>query len=1012
MKSTDLLRVVIKITVTLVLLLLSVSGLAAAPEDPVDYAADPAGIQPGDILLSLPFPDLAGVTWPAGLHDEQAVDLAHGIVNRQAAPLLAELEARRSRGAILGYQLRYDLQAVAVQPATAGLAGLDGLTEVALVSQGGGSGLACGAFAAQALVDQVLTRSRPLPQFSAAGPGADLTIQLYMPPPELTGHYFSSVQGQAPSNTEVEVRITRAGAILTEGTTRSDAGGWFYFEPQWAECPQYGYTWRLMPGDVVQVAAVGQVATTTAAPVLAWIDPVTDVVEGRTAAGRSVRVQVGQFTTDVCNWPSTTVGGVADGAGRFLLDLTSQVDINRAASVQVYSLDAAGHASYYYFYPYHVRLRYGESYIYGYVRPNATVSVSVQRGGSQVASATGRSDGRGYFYAYLSDASYNSFNPQPGDVVRVSGDVTINYTVAQHQMTLDADNNRAIGLTAAGRIVEVDFYSNSGSSPLTNTCEGYGVCGSARAAADGSFVLTSSLDFARGDYAYFYSFDSEGNYQYQGPLYMPAIIAETNSDRVNGFWNRLGTYLTATLKDSAGRIKRAAYNVWTDSYDGEFSFWWQSPLGAAAWDSEPSPAAFSPLMAQGDRIEVSDGTHTESMTIRPFQARLDDDTDRLVVTSEGGAVAARVYDFRRSDSATRSSCTTATASAGTYIVPMGSVQIAAQDSAEVWLRVPEGHYQLIRPHAFTLWFTPGSTWYRGYTETPGATLTETVQRGASSYTRQFTSSGEGWAWLSLAEPLRQDDIIVVKTSDGDEVRLTAPPLTVAVDAPGNQIFGRGAPDDTVWAELRRYLRDGGWYSQVQTTTTDSLGLYRASFAGKLWSYDCSPVATGHRCTQPSAYYYSPEDHSFQLDVLQPAGIGADIYEDDETQGSANAYSGPQTHTLHRNGDLDWVYFDVTQADVQAGRHYTIDMRNLGWDLGVSVGVFAVGDEMNALAWRTFYKSWQSTRGEPIIWQPRVAGRYYVLVQPAYELPGGGYCDAAYDLVIEAHHRVMLPMLMR
>ena len=74
--------------------------------------------------------------------------------------------------------------------------------------------------------------------------------------------------------------------------------------------------------------------------------------------------------------------------------------------------------------------------------------------------------------------------------------------------------------------------------------------------------MNAGGDLVRGDLAYFYVYDAEGNYQTtNGHRPVPAIVVRPNWNSIAGYWGRPGAYLTITLKDSGGASKETA-NTW------------------------------------------------------------------------------------------------------------------------------------------------------------------------------------------------------------------------------------------------------------------------------------------------------------------------------------------------------------------------------------------------------------------------------------------------------------------
>lgn len=979
------------------LLLVTIPTLAAEPA-PTPLPVPSAGSSPRvDYLLVLPVipPDPAEI--PPSLSPEQVAEYARSLTYRQAQPLLADLGRLRAEGMIAEFEVRSDLHGVVVTGATAqAMEELSRLLDVAAVMPYADTQPpACAAAAAEALPDQVLGLSRmaasSAPRLRAAGlapQATDPSIDAYVPPGS-TGDpsWYTYVWGRTTPNTSVTMRILRGGRVIATQSTTSNSSGYYYFYPYWQSCPTSGYGWSLRQGDVVEVTAHGSTVSTVVAYLRAWVDPATNIVAGKTDPGRSAEVRLYHYSSDPCysTTYSQTVG--TDGSGNFAANFTGQVDFNRLAAANVYARDANGNSTYYWFYAYRISAYFDDADFWGYLKPEVDFTATLSRAGSIVSTYSGRSSANDYYYGWFTDTI------QSGDVISVSGGgVSMQYTATGFDVTLNPATDQTTGATGPNRLVRAYFYKRTWGSVRTS-CSWNSQCKSSTAGSSGNFTLNAGMDLVRGDYAYFYVYDAEGNYQY-GQRTVPATVADLVWNEVAGYWgDPAAGYLAVTLKDNGGTVKETRSWVWVDSWDGEFYTYMGS--------------AISPT----DIIEVTDGVVTETMTVQNLTARLNGGTGRLTGNAASGRLLAQLWDFRR-DSGYRYSYCNETTVASPYDLTFSGAQVGGQDEAEVWNSGPDGHYTYRYARAFTVNAQKGDDYVYGYTETPYAPVTVTLRRSGSPIAvYPTTSDRDGYysAGLSDGGPvtITQGDTVFVQTGDGDSVSLPIPQLTVNADAANSRVYGKSPAGQPVEPEARRHY-NWGWYSYSQNVTADSSGNYSASFNGLYWSRDCSAVNLGHRCAQPAAYYYNATGHMVWVEGPYPQPMGPDIYESDDTPETARTYVGVQSHTFHIYTDTDWVTFTVPQADAGNGVPYRIETFNLGWGMDTYLHLYDT-DGTTELAYDD-----DSGPGlaSLIVWTPPAAGTYYVKARP-YSSSSTAYCDAVYDLMIlPVRARVYMPLVVR
>ena len=973
--------------IAIVLFITPASAAPVAPATSAPLAVHSAPPPPTDYLIVLPAIPSDPDSIPPNLTPEQATRYAHSLTHRQAQPILAELQRLRAEGDIAGFKVQPDLHGVVVEGGTRqALEWLSTLPGTAAILPYKDEPPACAAAAAQALPEQVLGLSRmagsaatPRLQTTRLAPQVtDPSIDVYAPP----GSTYTYVYGWTASNTTVTMRILRGGGVIATQSTTSDSSGDYSFDPSWQQCPYEGYNWTLRPGDVVEVTAGGNTVSTVVANLRAWVDPTANTVAGKTDPGRSVKVWISSYGSDPCSGDSydQTVG--TDGSGNFSANFSSQVNFDRRASGYVYARDANGNSTSASFHAYYISAGFDHAGFEGYLKPEVDFAATLSRTGSIVSTYNGKSSASSYYYGWFTDTI------RSGDVIRVSGGgISMQYTATSLDVTLNRATDQATG---ANRLVRAWFRKSDWTS-----CSDDSTCAYTTASSAGNFTLNAGLNLVRGDYADFYVYDAEGNYQYAWDRPVPAIVADLLVGNVWGHWGDPSAgYVTVTLKASNGTVKNTKTWVWVDSWDGDFGIW----MGG-----------ISPT----DIVEVTDSAITETMTVQNLTARLDGGSGHLTGNAYNGHLLAVLEDFRReSESWSHSYCAETNVTGGTYNLTFGGAQVGGMDYARVWSTGPDGHYTYRSPLAFTFAAEKGGDDFWGYSGTPGTPVTLTLKRGASTVAITTTTSdsyqGYYYAWLSSGTPvtITQGDTLQVQTGDGDSVSLLIPMLTVNADAAHNRLYGKSPASEPVTSQLQRRAPSSAFYKQY--TTADGSGNYSADFNGLYWERDCSAVEVGDRCSEPDVRYYNAAGHHIWLRGPLPPPVGPDVYENDNASTAAKTYAGVQSHTFHAVTDTDWIKFTVPASDVTHNIPYRIETLNLGWDMDTFLYLYDT-DGSTELEYDDDGGVDLASR---IDWTPPAAGTYYVNVAPLgwYST---AHCDAVYDLkIFPVRAQVFLPLIMR
>jgi hypothetical protein len=932
---------------------------------------------------------------PAGMSPEQSVAYAQQLTHEMAQPLLAKLQRMQAEGTVTNFVVRTDLHSFVITGVSEqGIDELSNLQQASTVIPYGDKAAACAGATARALSEQVFGLSQisiqqaQRRQVTAADRYAtDPTIAIYAP----FENVWTYISGQTASNTQVTLRVSRGGREIGTGSTTSDNDGSYRFFPSWEPCSTSGYSWTLRPGDVVEVTANGKTVSTVVANLSAWVDPVANTVAGMTDPGRSIEVALQLMSNSDCSDPKLyTQNASAAGNGHFSVNMGGQVDFNRRASAYVHARDANGNSTFAWYSAYRISTSLHSRHFSGYLKPNANFSVSLSRGGTVVSTYDGTSSADNYFYGEFDSEL------QPGDVIKVvSGEILIETTVAAANLTLDPVSDRMVGVTAPGHQVEARFYKNDSSWGIPSTCSSGYHCGVTTADANGDFEVAANLDLMRGDYAYFYTYDAEGNPQFSGQRYVPTIMANLTWGQIQGYWGDLVTSsVTAMLKDSSGAVK-----------------WSEPSLQVSVWNGEFLTYVSAPLLPT-DSIEIGNGVYTETMTIQSLTAQLGGGNGDLSGTGYNGRLLASLLDFRRDGGFYSYWCVETKVTNGTYTLTFDNAQVGAQDSATVWNIGPDGHYTMRAVNAFSVNVNKGGNYVWGYSKQPDTEILIALWRnGEPQAAHAMTSSDKGYysAYLNsgTSDTVMQGDILQVQTADGDDTSVLIPELTVAIDTIHDRIYGTAPANQVVHLQSLRYVNWGGFYSN-HPVTTDSSGNYSAPFNHLLSSSACTTVEPDHRCSQANVVYYNAGDHRIQVDGPRPQPVGADDYEGDNTSATAGTYTGMRSHTFHERDDVDWVSFTVPAADILKGVVYRIETLNLGWNMATRVELFNSG--MDLLGAWTGYE--QNGRGIAASWKPSSSGVYYVRISPPDPMYSA-YCDARYELLIlPVRGQVFLPAVGR
>lgn len=837
------------------------------------------------------------------------------------------------------------------------------------------------------LREQIVTLSREqiLREVSeAANVVTDPSIDVYAP----TGSDWTYVRGVTTPSTEVSLLIWRAGQVVGSGVTTSYFDGYYSIYPEWLGGCYGDYSWVLQPGDVVEVTAHSSTVSTVVASLSAWMDPVSDTVSGKTLPGALIETWV-YFDGELCIYSLDGLPNLSDGSGNFTTSFSGQVDVNRNDYGSVYVRDINGNSTFIWVDAYHIYHYFYDGEFGGTLKPYTDFTATLSRSAITIDTYTGATEYDGWFYGWFSET------PQSGDQISViGGGISMSFTVAELDATVDPGANQVSGTTSPGRRVLGYLEKNDWNWPIT-TCFYDGDCKSILADGSGNFTLsTTSVDLVRGDVAWLNIYDSEGNAQY-AQLHATSIHANSIWAEVEGLWGTPGEYLTINHRDSSNNIQETI-NDWASSWDGYYWVWLN-------------------YLQPGDHIEVGNGVITETMTVQDITASVNNATDLISGTAPDGKIIAEFWDYQREYDWWEGSCQETNASGGGYNLNFNTEGIEAADEADIRFVGPDGHYTYRWAHAFDAniyYMYNGYIW--GYTLYPSSSVTVELWDGSTLIKTKSDTSwwDDGLYELDLEQNLVAGQRVVVSSS-GLTADVTLPLLTLNQDVVNNRLYGQAPPNEMTLASLRQEYKcsKNGWCARWfdVLTTANGEGNYSASFDGLRflngYTDQCFNVQVGRECSYPLLTYYRSDEHALIVDDssnMYP--VGADTYEPDNSSAAAVAYTGTSSHTFHTAGDVDWIAISISPDKV--GKTHYLTTNRLGSLADTVLELYGT----NGTSLLAYDDDGGGGFASKIAWTPVSAGTYYVKIMP-YNSSWAGNCGATYDFFIYTE-QLFLPLTMR
>ncbi len=929
-------------------------------------------LQEGEYLLSLPMPDLRGIEMPLLRNRSEAERYALNLLEKEAAPLLNELQALKDRGQVGDFKLIPEQQAVLVQSAEtdskSALSQFSGVEEVTSTKED----YTCGIGSFAALQDQIysISRTQDFWKDFERKPTQTEIFVVYS-----DGYDWGYIFGYTIPSVEVTLRVMRGGKLLgVEQTMTSTPEGDFAFFPDYHDCD--GFNWLLQAGDVVEITAAGKTTSTTVINSNFWVDPISNQVTGITAPGKSIEINLEAPQANFCSINEFVKNTISDGTGNFNIDFSDQVDFNNASSAMIIVSGDNGHSIINFRSAFGMDVGVNSNYINFTLKPNTAYTVNIKRSDVVISSFSGTTGFDG------DDEVYSSEKLQAGDIITVQGGGrTLTFTVAAFsEPYLDVSTHQLTAKTEAGRKISASFYNRDGPwGYLQNSCPSSPNCASAIADNSGAFTLYSSRVLFRGDYVDLSIYDKDGNSQNHWNLTSSAIIAVAGNSFLRGFWGSPDTELTIIIKNSSNEEKL--------NYKLEFS------------NSVSYQINFSPITLDvGDIITVTDGVHTETMTVPDVHVELNKETDQLIIDAPNGNAVINFWDDNPRENTSAEMCSE------WQIINDGiSLQyddVSSQDSALVTFRAADGHYTYKQVHAASLNATYKGYIY-GYTMKPNQNMEVNLLDGSTLLeTKPGKSSSYGYYEFDFDNDLVAGNLIQVIADTTEEMII--PTITINRDMAENRLFGNSPPDQPLFLRLEnRSLYD--WDDIAKKVTADASGNFSVRFAGDFF-YSCNLATVGGECVDVDYEYFDDEEFEYHGYADFSIDLSADEYEDDNSVESAKNYSGYQKHTFHEGDTQDWIKLMVNPADV--GKPYYLMTTNLGRTMDTVLTLYD-SDGITELA---SDDDGGYRYASQIYWTPEKSGVFYVLVEPGNPKYLDN-CGASYDFFI-ARSKIWLPLIAR
>lgn len=960
-------------------MLISFGPRAAQAQEPIQSSDSP-------YLIPIPLPDLHAVDLPAGLERDQAGQVTEQLLAKEAIKLLDELRALKDRGLVSRFEVLPDSPAIRVMMARENapevLQNLPGETN--LLAEEAAGVPACIMSGAERLPEIVLAASRAQDRRDLQSPADPSALAVTTPSIEIfffegPNYNYGEVWGFAAPRSEVRFRLLRGGKQVAVDYQWSGDGGDYYFQPEYYFCLRTD-NWSLQAGDVVEISAGGSTTSTTVTPIRGWINAENNTAMGVTSPNQTVKVTLFQLNRAApCDTQIFTQTGVADGTGKFSIDLSSKVNFDRSASAEIHSVDAKGNSTFSYTQAYKLMVYPNGEYIIS-LQPQTSFTLVLKRGEVTIETVSDIIDEYGRSYrASLTNAV------QQGDQATLSFDGgKLSYTVVDWpSISVDRSTGQVTGSAAPGLVLRA--LKDSETYTVTPRCSGTYACVGQTVPASGQFTLNLG-QVLNGDIVMVTFFTPEG----QGwgyDFFEPSIEANPAYDEVYIRWWDTQN-LTVTLKDSAEVVK--------DSYTFNSGYW-----SINFW------VGFNADMLPGDRIEVSDGINTRSMTVSDLAGvRINFNTDRITGTAGAGHLVSDAFSGAPL-------CVEKDHAGGTFDLDPG-VDILGGTYAKLSVRGSDGYYTFSSANSLHLSIRINDTYVWGGAETTGAIVDWTHKRdGATIDSGSTTSNANGYFDFSSIVAFQTGDILLITTNDGNNATVTYPEMTIQLEPAAQRAFGRALASQRMGVSIFRVMPDFSYGISIDGWA-DAAGDYSLHFPPDFWWMDCKPLDMNGACQNVRGYTTLANGFTAMFMGVYPPPAAPDAFENDNSWGAARSYVSPQMHTLDNRQDEDWVMFSITEADVTNATPFHLIVSNAGLFMDLNLELYSATDFSTpiATAWGQ-YDPRGGTQPPKLAYTFSQAGTYYLRIHSKGSDQDGGYCTSQYTLVILRNPQIVaLPLIRR
>ena len=526
-----------------------------------------------------------------------------------------------------------------------------------------------------------------------------------------------------------------------------------------------------------------------------------------------------------------------DGDGNFVVDFSDLVDIQPGAPIVVGWYDGNWNEPYRWQeapWP-QARVNYTHDWIDGAAAPDATVNITVTRGGQVIGTAATTTRPNGYFGTDVwSDGEHVDI--QPGDRVQVTGgglDETIDVITIEGEIDPDAD-------TVSGQMFGGVFPAQ-GRVEIWHP-EGERASMDIDVDADGNYLadFSGEFDIELGDQAEVWYYDPNLN-RVGVALFTPYLQANVNQshDWVNGEATPDTTvYVTVT---------RGSEVIGTGQDHIESGTWFHI-------DPEDEWGDRTDIRA-GDVVEVatSEGL-TATIEVITITADIDPDNDIVSGQMLGGVFPAEVdVEVWSRDGTGRR---VQTDGAGNYSADLSPFDLKGGHEVAVWYINPDGHRVGIVRSALRVEVNITYDEIEGAT-VPEATVTITVTGSGVKGTASTVANEEGQYWTEVYTNGEWVDIVpgdtVIAEAAGRTATVDIPdPFTAEIDVDTDTVYGQGPAG----AELRVDVY--GYGDKWVTVEPDG--------SWSVWFGDRGDLQAGDR---GEVDYYTDEGHVVQVRFYGP-----------------------------------------------------------------------------------------------------------------------------------------------